>query len=216
MISDLKYMPLDDDMPTAPAGGAPAAVANTASFSGEIEGDSLEKVPEMGEPLPRGIYHMRLERYTDGWAAAPKEGDDPFGLGTQPYLMLFWHCQQEPEVGRSVVDFCPWVNDATARAANDPSNPLKQRAAQTIVNDRCWKAKAIAEAAGWKGGPGVRFNVKNFLATNPEVRLDLGVQPKKVKSEITGKYENDPNGGQQNRINRYLPLFDHRAAQGQS
>jgi len=195
-------MSLDDElMPAAPApataAGAPAVVS--APFSGEIDVTAYEKVPEMGEALPAGTYHFRLDSYREGWGDPPKPGDALFAYGAQPYFMVKWTAQQEPITGRAFIDFCPWVSDQVAQAAG-----AGDQAAQAVVTDRIWKLKTIATAAGYKPPAGGRFNAKTFLSSNPEVKISLGVQERKSKN-TDGTYS--PTGQQGNRANAYLPLF---------
>lgn len=202
-------MPLDDEMPQAPQGTAQAAGAvPVKDFGGEIETSVYEKVPEMGEPIPVGTYHFRLDRYSTGWNPSPKVEDDPYGFGAQPYFMIFFVCQQEPETGRVFVDFCPWVSDEVARMAAGPETDPRTSTAQKLVNDRVWKGKAIAEAANYRPPEGGRFNVKTFFATNPELKIQLGQAEKKEKQKNpdgTTKYVGT--GKQQNKALAYLPLF---------
>jgi hypothetical protein len=195
-------MPLDDEMPAAPGPQAAAAVP-ASEFSGDISTESYEKVPEMGEPLPIGTYHFRSEAFTTGWSAAPKPGDKDFAYGSQPYFMIRWMAQQEPHTGRVFMDFAPWVSDSVARAANAGDTE-----AQKVVNDRIWKLKAIAEAAGYKPPEGGSFNAKIFLQSNPEVKISLGQQERKQKDPKTGQYVGTGQRG--NKANAYLPLFGAR------
>ena len=198
---------LDDEMPQAPLAVAASVGSPEVAFSGDLSTDSYSKVPEMGEPLPVGTYHFRLDHYTVGWSDTPTADKDPFAFGAQPYMMLFWACQQEPCVGRSFVDFAPWVNDKTAAAANQTANPATASEAQKIVNDRIWKLKAIATAAGYKPPQGGGFNAKSFLATNPEIKIAL--RQKERKEKVGDKYVGT--GKQGNVANEYLPMFGQRA-----
>lgn len=188
-------MPLEDEMPEVPQ-TAPGTVQAEA---GDIDAGIYDDVPKMGEPLPKGTYHFRLDSYTQGTGEAEK--DDPFGFGAQPYFQIIWSCQQEPFVGRSFMDFAPWITPAVARAAVGPNSDPKVAAARSLINKRLWKSKAIVEAAGLK--PTGSFSFKNFLDTNPEVKIQLAVKERKEKAS-DGTYKGT--GIQGNSAAAYLPL----------
>lgn len=194
------YMPLDDEMPAAPAGAAaPAPAAEAKTFSGNVDFESYDKTPEMGEAIPVGTYHFRLDSYREGWNNPPKPEDKEFQFGAQPYFMIKWVAQQEPVVGRAFTEFVPWVSDSVVEAAVGGNSD-----ARAIITDRIWKAKSIASAAGFKPAPGQGFNAKTFFATNPEIKISLGLEKKKTK-DATGKYV--ATDQDQNKVNAYLPLF---------
>lgn len=195
------YMPLDDEMPAAPAGGGAAAALAEAqrTFTGNVDFESYEKTPEMGEAIPVGTYHFRLDSYREGWNNEPKPGEKEFAFGAQPYFMVKWVAQQEPIVGRAFTEFVPWVSDSVVEAAVAGNSD-----ARGIITDRIWKAKSIASAAGFKPAPGSGFNAKTFFATNPEIKISLGLEKRKTK-DATGKYV--ATDQDQNKVNAYLPLF---------
>jgi hypothetical protein len=200
-------MPLDDEMPAAPASGgaasAAAAEAPVRNFSGDVDFESYDKTPEMGEPIPQGTYEFRADSYREGWGDAPKPGDKDFAYGAQPYFMLKWVAQTEPVIGRAFTDFLPWISNevAVAAAGGDAG-------AQAIIQDRIWKLKTIASQAGFKPAAGSKFNAKDFLASNPVIKISLGVDKKKKKNATTGKYEATEE--LTNKVNAYLPLFGER------
>lgn len=206
-IASPLFMAMDDEMPAAPAGGAAAAVGTGAekSFSGEVDAESYEKTPEMGEPLPAATYHFRLDSYREGWNDPPKPEDKEYAYGAQPYFMLKWIAQQEPVVGRVFSEFVPWVNDEVVKAATSGDSN-----ARAVITDRIWKAKSIASAAGFKPAPGQGFNAKTFFSTNPEIKISLSVDAKKKKdndptSKTFGSYVTTDQKG--NKAVAYLPLF---------
>lgn len=192
-----------DAMPSAPgAGAATAPVAIDASGSAEM----FEGVPEMGEAIPIGTYHFRLEKYyeganpvTDGEGSTKtiKQFNDGTLVPNQPWFQLVFVCQQEPETGRQFSDFCPWVEKTVREKAMQGDS-----VAQAVLKDRLWKAKSILAAAGYK--PTGPFDLKkDVFDTHPEVKVQLGLQPNKVK-DATGKYV--PDGGMTNKALKYLPL----------
>lgn len=185
-----------DDMPPAP-GGVPAVI--------DAGGDAsmFDGVPSMGDPIPIGTYHFRLEKTTTGKSKVEEKPGvgKTYSNGTpikdQPWFQLFWTCQQEPHTGRSFSDFCPWV-DKEARELAKSGDP----GAQILLKDRLWKAKAVLEAAGYK--PSGQFDIeKDFFSTNPEVKIQLGLQPGKMK-DAAGKYVED--GSMRNKAIKYLSL----------
>lgn len=189
-----------DDMPAAP--GVPAGTAVPVDSSGDA--DMFEGVPTMGEALPIGTYHFRLEKVSSGAnkveesAGVAKLYSNGNKISDQPWYMLQWVCQQEPHTGRQFGDFCPWVNKECRDLAKTGDVN-----AQILLKDRLWKAKAVLEAAGYK--PSGAFDIdKDFFSTHPEVKIQLGIQPGKTKDPVSKKYIED--GSTQNKAIKYLSL----------
>lgn len=193
-----------DDMPAAP--GAATGTATAVEVDGGADPSMFEGVATMGEVIPIGTYHFRLDRYTEGVGGFKDDHGQPttryFGDGSpipdQPYFNLLFVCQQEPHTGRVFADFAPWVSKEvrTKAAAGDAI-------ARELLKDRLWKIKSIMEAAGFK--PAGNFDLKrDFLAEHPEVKIQLGLTEGKSK-DATGKYVVD--GSQRNKSIKYLPLF---------
>lgn len=195
----------DDEMPTAPASSASGggSAPFQKDFSGEIDADEYNKVPEMGEALPTGTYLFRLDSVKDGWSDEPKPGDKEFGYGRQPYFNVKWVAEEEPITGRAFFEFIPWISDEVAKAAASGDHT-----AQGIVSDRIWKLKTIASASGYKAAPGSKFNAKTFIATQPKVKIQLGQTEKKEKN-TAGEWVGT--GAQKNKANAYLSPFGQAA-----
>lgn len=194
------------DMPQPPS-AMPAGenAAADASFDSSASMDDFKDVPKMGEAMPMGTYHFRLEKVTKGAGENhdPKKGEQPmkYGDGTDvgplPYYMVEWICQQEPYVGRRFGDFAPWVPAGCFGKAKSGD-----QVARTLLKDRLWKIKAIMESCNF--APPAGFNVEtDFFAQHPECKIQLGTQPGKAKN-AEGKYVED--GSQKNKSIRYIPL----------
>lgn len=188
-----------DDMPAAPAGTPGEAVPVDSSGDATM----FDGVPTMGEAIPIGTYHFRLEKYSSGLSkveespGVAKLFSDGTKIPDQPWYQLQWSCQQEPHTGRVFTDFCPWVDKVgRAKAATGDVG------GQLLLKDRLWKAKSILEAAGYK--PSGSFDIeKDFFGQHPEVKVQLGLQTGKTK-DATGKYVED--GSMRNKAVKYLSL----------
>lgn len=187
-----------DDLPVNPA--APVEGAAT-SIDGTADAGMFEGVPEMGETIPMGTYHFRLEKVLEFTNKLKEEDPKVFGDGTaitdQPSFMLMWNCQQEPHTGRTFGDFAPWVSKEVREQAKKGD-----LVAQAMLKDRLWKMKSVMKAAGFT--PTGTFDLKkDFFATHPEMKIQIGLQSSKSKN-AAGKYVED--GGQQNKVIKFLPL----------
>ncbi len=190
---------LTDELPSPPEGQAVPEIDDVIDAS--LFGD----VPKMGDAIPAGTYAFRLEKYEEGWSSTDyKTGRTLSDEEKQPYFSLQWKCQQEPHVGRVVFDIVTWVKTSDVKAANDPQNPRRGEA-RSILNKRLPKAKAIMEAAGFV--PTGQFGFKQFLATNPELKLQLKLKEKQDK-QPNGTWKG--NGDYTNDVQKYLSL--HRPA----
>lgn len=183
----------DYDIPEAPAGASAEAAASIDS--GAVAG-MFDGVPDLGEPIPIGTYHFRLAKYAQKWTSPTEEEKAKGGL-PEPYYAVEWHCQQEPHVGRIHFENIPWVRKemVTAAAAGDPN-------ARKYLNNRLPRAKNIMEAAGFKPTGNFDFET-DFLALNPEIKIQLGLQAAKTK-DASGKYVET--GSFRNKTVRYYPL----------
>lgn len=182
-------MAFDDEIPSAPGtGGAALAVA----IDDEIDASAFEGVGKLGEAMPKGTYHFRLDSFSDQISG---EGE--------PYFSLTWKCQEEPYTGRTIpFDNVPWVKqaDIAAAAAGDT-------AAKAKITSRLVRANSLMEAAGFK--PTGKFGFKAFLSNNPEVKLTLSLEERKSKSGKTdgkGKPVYVGTGEMGNKVVRYLSL----------
>jgi hypothetical protein len=179
----------DYDIPDVPETVAVGVVIDGSGDAGMLDG-----VPEMGEPIPIGTYHFRLSKYE-----AKQTIPDPTKPVETPefYYALQFTCQQEPYVGRIHFDNCAWVRKETRQAAlaGDPE-------ARTLLNNRLVRAKALMEAAGFKPTGTFDFE-KDFLATNPELLIQIGLQEGKTKSP-DGKLISS--GSFRNKTVKYVPI----------
>lgn len=175
-------MPIDDEMPQAP--GTNGAAADAVSINGEFDMAALDGVPNLGDALPAGVYEVRLRSFSE------KKNDNG------PFFGLQWSVQQEPHAGRLIfenyVPFCTPEQFAAA-VAGDP-------VAKAAVADRMPRLKSIMKAADYK--PVGKTDIKAFLATNPELKIQINVKEKKQKVEATGKYEGT--GEMENGVVKYI------------
>lgn len=193
-----------DDMPIPPAQAVPqgSAADGGPEIDGSASPEDMEGVATMGEAIPAGTFHFRLEKFTEGWGEALDDNKQPlhFGDGSvvdkQPYFMLDFVCQQEPHVGRRFGEFAPWVSQSVRVKAK-----AGDKVARGLLQDRLWKFKSIMDAAGFK--PTAAYDLKkDFLSTHPEIKIQLGIQEGKTK--INGKYV--PDGSTRNKSVRYISL----------
>jgi hypothetical protein len=187
-----------DDVPGAPV---PSGAAEAAALDGNGDASMFEGVPEMGETIPIGTYHFRLDKWQTYFNESGKDDPKTFADGTaipkQPAVQIFWNCQQEPHTGRTFTDFTPWVSpEVRAKAKTGDAIAL------AILKDRLWKFKSVMKAAGFTPGPTFDL-VKDFLAQHPEVKIQVGLKAGKTKN-AAGQYVED--GSQQNKVVKFLPL----------
>lgn len=183
----------DDELPSPPQGGE----APQIEVDGGFDAADMTAVPKLGEPLPVGTYHFRCESFDQAENDADPTKPDEARLGKQPYFQVRWTCQQEPYTGRVFIDFVSWVNQATFAAARSGD-----KAAQKIIASRLPAAKEIMEKAAFK--PVGRSDFKAFLATNPELKIQLGVRERKSRNKANGQLIST--GEMVNSRVKYLPL----------
>lgn len=186
---------VDDELPAPPSG--PQAAQSAEPISGAIDGALLGDVPKLGEALPIGTYHFRLDRYSESWAEPDKSASpEELLFGKQPQFLLFWSCQEEPHTGQPFVDFVEWVSpDVLKMAAERNQSALK------LLRTRLARAKAILQAAEY---PIVgQLDYKTFLSSHPEIKIQLGLREGKQK---TSSGELVPTGEMRNRPIRYISL----------
>lgn len=185
---------IEDELPSPPSGAA------AEGFDDSFDASLLADVPKMGDALPVGTYDFRLEKFEESWKTKEydKQGNerDLPQSDWQPYYKLQWKCQQEPHTGRMVFENCPWVRPQDVSDANTES-PRKAEA-RKLINSRMPRAKEIMEAAGFT--PTGSFGFKQFLATNPEMKLQLKLKASKIKKD--GKLENS--GGFVNEVVKHV------------
>lgn len=190
---------LDDEMPSAPVGEENKGPA----VDGAIDASLFDGVGKMGEVIPVGTYHFRLQQVHEGWSE-PQKGDngeykdpDVARFGKQPWFNLDWRCQQEPHTGRRVTEMVFWCSAEVfaAASAGDPTARKMVRSRLTAIND-------LLAAANMK--PTGIFNIKDFFATNPEVKLQLKLTEKKTKDD-KGKYT-IKTGEQDNGVVKHISL----------
>lgn len=196
MDDELMY----DELPSPPPGEASVKAAIDDAFDASL----LADVPKMGEAIPAGTYDFRLDSFTEGWSTKEwhKDGtytDLPKGE-EQPYYRLTWRCQQEPYTGRVVWENCPWVKSQDVKDANSDS-PRKAEA-RRIINNRMPRAKEIMTAAGFT--PTGKFGFKDFLKTNPEMKLQLRLKARKAK-DANGVYQ--PTNDWDNEVQKHISKF---------
>jgi hypothetical protein len=170
---------MEDELPQAPAGGTSGG--DVAVTMASVPADMYDAVPKMGDVMPAGTFHFRLDRYSK---VSYEDG---------PVYSLTWRCQEEPHTGRVVFANCPWPKASDVALANDPDAPKGARAeAQKEVSKRLVVSKAIQEAAGIRPGS---MDFEEFLGTNPEVKITERVTGKKalkgVADAMKGEYVND-------------------------
>lgn len=165
----------DSEMPAAPVESAAAVEVN-----GEVDASLFDIVPVTGDSMPVGTYHFRLDRYTTGESEPNLKKPERDRFGKQPYFMLVWICQQEPHTGRIIPpEYCGWCTPAVFKAAMEGDST-----ARTMVAERLQTAKDVTAAAGMKivGN----FNFVEFLGTNPECKLQLGLADANTDSGKVG------------------------------
>jgi len=161
------------ELPSPPSGEAQA-------IDDTMDASLLTDVPKLGDALPQGTYHCRLDKFTEAWTKEDFEtGRELAEHEKQPQFLIQWRCQQEPHVGRVILENVPWVRPEDAKAANDPQNPRRGEA-KSIINRALPRAKQIMEAAGFN--PTAQFGFRQFLGSNPEMLIQVNVKEKKQKN----------------------------------
>lgn len=192
---------LQDELPSPPHAGA-AAVSEPIDDT--FDAALLTDVPKMGEAIPAGTYVFRLDSFTEEWSKSEwfKDGTsrELAPEEREPYYRLLWRCQQEPHTGRVVGENVPWVKASDVKDANNPNSPRKAEA-RKVINNRMPRAKEIMEAAGFT--PTGQFGFKDFLKSNPEMRLQLKLKARRAKAP-SGKYE--PTGDWDNEVQKHISL----------
>lgn len=188
-LNDKKYDEFDD-MPVAPGAASDAVTVET-----EGDADMFEGVGKLGETIPNGTFHFRLDAVIAKGATVPTDQnkqplhyDDGSEVDPQPWFMVGFKCQQEPHTGKSFAEFVGWVSAKARTKAKAGDSQGKE-----LLRRRLVRAKAIMEAAGFK--PTGSYDLeRDFFATNPEVRIQVG----------QGK--NKQSGEDQNKAVKYFPL----------
>lgn len=188
---------VDDVMPAVPAEGEalPAEGAMSAAL--------FDEVPGMGEAIPVGTFHFRLESRTKGWSDPDPKKPEEGQFGKQPWYMINWSCQQEPHTGRSTTEFVPWCNKETFDKAASGD-----KTAQKIVKNRLYVIKDILAACSYK--PVGEFLIEPFLDSNPECKIQLGLKAGNTDSGKTdpgtGKKIYIPDGSMRNKVIKHVSL----------
>lgn len=186
---------MSDELPSPPQG-------EVRAIEDEIDAAAFTDVPKMGEAIPVGTYHFRLEKFEERWKDKDDKGNEIPEAERNPYFALQWKCQQEPYTGRVVFDNVPWVRQKDVQDAASQDSPRRAEA-RKLLNNRLPKAKEIMEAAGFLDAGRGKFNFKAFLGTNPEMKLQLKVKERQSKGP-DGKYRG--NGEWGNEISRHISL----------
>jgi hypothetical protein len=193
---------MNDELPSPPSGGA---TGTAMAIDDQVDASIFDGVPKMGDAMPIGTYAFRLDKFTEEWTVKDyKTGRELAPEEQQPYFALQWKCQQEPHVGRIIFENVPWVKSADAKAAMDPQNPRRAEA-KTLINNRLPRAKEIMEAASFQ--PTGNFGFKQFLGSNPELKLQLKIKEAMQKGP-DGKLRGT--GEWRNEVQKHLSL--HRPA----
>jgi hypothetical protein len=194
-----------DELPSPPASEGTVGDLQTQPIDDQLDASLLTDVPKMGEPMPIGTYVFRMDSFKEQWTDKDwKTGLDLTEEQKQPYYALTWKCQQEPHVGRVVFENVPWVKGSDARDANSQTSPRRAEA-RSILNNRLPRAKELMQAAGFT--PSGQFGFKDFLASNPEMKLVLKQKERQAKGP-DGKFKGT--GEWSNEVTKHLSL--HRPA----
>jgi hypothetical protein len=177
---------LDDEMPQAPEA---AAGTPQVTIDDQIDASLFDNVPKMGDALPAGVYSVRLKQFSDAVA------DDG-----AVYFKIQWSVTQEPHVGRVFFDNIPWVSKTDVEQAK-AGNPQ----AQAVLSERLPRSKAVMEAAGFK--PSGKFGFKEFMGTNPELKVQVTINERKQK-DAKGAWVGTGEMG--NKIQKYISLVATR------
>lgn len=194
-----KSMAEELDLPTPPPPSSmpPGEGSNDGSCNAEIDESVYAGVPDTAPVLEKGISEFRVESFTEGVAA---------GTG-EPYFNITLTCQSEPNVGRKIFDFIQWVKKEDADDAKNVNSP-RNAAARAILKERLWKSRQMMGAAKFKPSGAVRF--KDFLSTNPVVRVQHKTKPRQEKTgrtdPKTGKDIYEKTSELQAVVDKYLPI----------
>ena len=192
---------LQDELPSPPPGEEGAALVS-APIDDSLDASLLTDVPKMGEAIPVGTYAFRLDSFKEGWTTKNyKTGEDLTEGESQPYFALQWKCQQEPYVGRVVFENVPWVRRDTVQDAANAQSPNRAEA-RKLINNRLPRAKEIMEASGFQ--PTGTFGFKDFLGSNPELKLQLKLKERQQKGP-DGKWKGTGEWG--NEVQKHLSLY---------
>lgn len=159
---------LSDELPLPPEAQETLA-APEGTFSAAFNSSLLEDVGGLNEPIPAGTKHFRCDKYK-------KVDEDKDG---QPRFDLQWKCQEEPNVGRVLFDFVPWVKQDVLVAAMDPTN-IRHQEAKDLIKKRIPRAKDIMKAAEYSPKGDFDFET-DFLAMHPEVKIPVQISERKNK-----------------------------------
>lgn len=172
----------DENLPSPPSGAE--AGQSTTTIDGSFDANDLAAVPKLGEAIPVGTYHFRAESYTEhDQPTNDKTPADELRFGAQPVFWVIWSCQQEPHTGRTFLDFINWVKPEVFAAARGGD-----KAAQKVLAARLSRAKMVMEGASYK--PVGKSDFKAFLATNPELKIQVSLKERKSKGVGTGEMAN--------------------------
>ncbi len=170
-----------DDMPAAPGG------EETVAIDGSGDAEMFEGVEKKGELIKPGTYHFRISRIlAEGASEVKNENkvalsyDNGEKMDPQPWMMVQLTCQQEPLTGRSFGVFIPWVSAKLREKAKAGDSQAKETLRRRLV-----EAKAMQEAAGFKPAGAYDFK-RDFLGSNPEFKVQVGVR----KNKQTGEDQN--------------------------
>lgn len=67
--------------------------------------DNMQTVSKWGDPLPKGSYHFRITKVEEGTSTTSNE----------PMVTVTLTCQEEPHVGRTILDFVSLQKHALAK-----------------------------------------------------------------------------------------------------
>lgn len=189
VLDAVKQDEFDEPLPSAPGTDSVQTV--------ETEGDAsmFEGVGKLGETIPNGTFHFRLESVvargakppTDRGSTTVSKYDDGSDVDPQPWFMVRFVCQQEPHTGKGFTEFVGWASGTLRKKAAAGDTYAKQQ-----LKNRLIRIKAMMEASGYK--PTGAFNLEEFFAMNPEVRIQIG----------QGK--NKQSGEDQNTALKYFPI----------
>lgn len=176
-----------DELPPPPASDD-SVNDEAVVISGEVASSMFDSVPKMGELIPVGAYHFRLEKYFEQIGDVSEDAPEAVkAYGKQPFFNIIWVCQQEPHTGMRYSERVGWCTPQVFADAAAGSPTARDMVRRALVN-----AKSILDATGYVVGPS--FNIKDFFATHPETRNQVGVKGKQTK--VDGKFKQT--GEQQN------------------
>jgi hypothetical protein len=186
----------DDEMPLAPPteGSTDTPPEGGLEFSSKMNFDLIKDAQSLGEPLPVGTYHFKLDKYEK----RGKPNDD--GQGPDPYYALSWKCQDPRFSGRMYWENVTWVRDVDFQAAMAGDAAARSKCLKRLVN-----MKDLQAACGFKG-VGDYDVEKDFLDTMPEVKIQLKLVEKKDKDPRTGAWTVSTGQMKNDRV-KYYPVM---------